>query len=313
MRRLYESRIDLPALLPEGAGGIDAGLTLTKVVRASGGTIEAFAFKTAAESVHDIAERDPGQLSPASLRPLGVTGARADAYAALPGAFAAQEIEAAARGARALLSCAGATNDPLSGHDPRRGLSARDAPNGGDAGEMTANFVLALLGTGTAFAAVRGEKVQHLGGTALGGGSFTGIARRIDPALTYETMIAGAARGDRRRADVMVSDAYPDGIGRIGGEMTAAHLAKRGDETPDDVLAALLNMHGENIAQIAASRAIIAQIPRLVLAGGFAHENAALVISITAMAALFGVSVDLAPHAGFAGAIGAAILAGGKR
>ena len=300
MRRLYESRIALPALLPEGAAGIDAGLTLTKVVRASGGTIEAFAFKTAAESVHDIAERDPGQ-------PLGVTGARAAAYAAISGAVESQEIEAAARGARALLSCAGATDDPLPGHDPRRGLSARDA------GETTADFVLALLGTGTAFAAVRGEKVQHLGGTPLGGGSFTGIARRIDPALTYETMIAGAARGDRRRADVMVSDAYPDGIGRIGGEMTAAHLAKRGDETPDDVLAALLNLHGENIAQIAASRAIIAQIPRLVLAGGFAYENAALVISITAMAALFGVAVDLVPHAGFAGAIGAAILAGGNR
>lgn len=276
MRRLYESRIDLPGTLPAGATGIDAGLTLTKVVRASAGAIEAFAFKTAAQSVHDIAERDPGQ-------PLGITGARAAAYAALPGAIAAQEIEAAAHGARALLLCAGAPDE--------------------------ADFVLALLGTGTAFAAVRGEKVQHLGGTPLGGGSFTGIARRIDPALTYEAMIVGALRGDRRRADVMVSDAYPDGIGRIGGEMTAAHLAKRGDETPDDVLAALLNLHGENIAQIAASRAIIAQIPRLVLAGGFAHENAALVTSITSMAGLFGVRVDAAPHAGFAGATGAAILA----
>ena len=95
--------------------------------------------------------------------------------------------------------------------------------------------------------------------------------------------------------------------------MTAAHLAKRGDETQDDVLAALLNLHAENIAQIAASRAIIAQIPRLVLAGGFAHENAALVESITSMAGLFGVRVDVTPHPGFAGAIGAAILAGRKK
>ncbi len=300
MRKLYESRITLPAMLPEGAVGIDAGLTLTKVLRASGAAVEAFAFKTAAAPSDEIA-------GTGSSAPLGVTGARAAAYAELPGAVAAQEIEAAACGARALLSCSGATDDPLPGQDPRRGLSARDA------GETTADFVLALLGTGTSFAAVRGENVQHLGGTALGGGSFTGIARRIDPALTYEAMIAGAARGDRRRADLMVSDAYPDGIGRIGGEMTAAHLAKRGDETPDDVLAALLNLHAENIAQIAASRAIIAQLPRLVLAGGFAHENAALVTSITSMAGLFGVHVDVTPHAGFAGAIGAAILAGRKK
>jgi pantothenate kinase len=111
----------------------------------------------------------------------------------------------------------------------------------------------------------------------------------------------------------MVADAYPDGIGRIGGAMTAAHLAKHGNASPDDVLAALLNLHGENIAQIAASRAIIAQIPRLVLAGGFAHENHVLVASITGMAQLFGVRTDVAPHPGFVGALGAAIIAAQAR
>jgi activator of 2-hydroxyglutaryl-CoA dehydratase len=93
--------------------------------------------------------------------------------------------------------------------------------------------------------------------------------------------------------------------------MTAAHLSKHGDASRDDVLAALLNLHGENIAQIAASRAIIAQIPHLVLVGGFAHENHALVESLTAMAQLFGVKTEVAPHAGFAGALGAAIMAAG--
>jgi type II pantothenate kinase len=274
MRKLYACTIDVPVALPDGLIGIDAGLTLTKVVRATGGKIEAFAVETSGVGA--------GALAGEGAR-LGVTGARAAAHAR-EGAIIAQEIEAAALGARMMLGADG-------------------------------DFVLALLGTGTAFTAVRGEKVSHLGGTPLGGGSFAGIARRIDPALTYEAMIAGAARGDRRRADLMVSDAYAEGIGRIGGDMTAAHLAKGGGDGPadaqsgDDVLAALLNLHGENIAQIAASRAIIAQMRRLVLAGGFAHENPALVASITAMATLFGVQTQLAPHPGFAGALGAALAA----
>ncbi len=104
----------------------------------------------------------------------------------------AQEIEAGARGACALLECDGRLGD----------------------GE----FLLALLGTGTAFAAVRGATVQHLGGTPLGGGSFAGIARRVEPSLTYEALVAGAERGDRRRVDVMISDVYPDGIGRVESE-----------------------------------------------------------------------------------------------
>ena len=269
MRKLYACTIDAPVALPDGATGIDAGLTLTKVVRASAGRIEAFAFETGSATASDLGGGT-----------LGVTGARGHVHASA-GAIVSQEIEAAAIGAKALLAADG-------------------------------DFVLALLGTGTAFAAVRGDRVSHLGGTPLGGGSFAGIARRIDPSLAYEAMIAGASRGDRTRADLMVSDAYPEGIGRIGGAMTAAHLSKQGDASLDDVLAALLNLHGENIAQIGASRAIIAQLPRLVLAGGFAHENAALVASITSMATLFGVQTQVAPHPGFAGALGAAIAAARK-
>lgn len=47
----------------------------------------------------------------------------------------------------------------------------------------------------------------------------------------------------------------------------------------------------------------------LVLAGGFTHENPALIGSIAAMATLFGVTVTVAPHPGFAGAVGAALMA----
>lgn len=257
-------------LLPAGALGIDAGLTLTKTVRAGAGGIEASSCLSG------------GGVTTAGDAVAGVTGARAQRIEG-PRIVRAQEIDAAARGARAMLA--------------REGVDA-DAP-----------FVLALLGTGTAFAAVTEGRVMHLGGTALGGGSFAGIARRIGAALTYEAMIAGAARGDRTRADMMVSDAYAEGIGRIGPDLTAAHLAKPGDASSDDVLASLLNLHGENIAQIAAQRARAVQIERIVLAGGFAHGNARLVESIAFMAGLFGVSTHVVRAPGYAGAVGAALIA----
>lgn len=259
------------ALLPYGAVGIDAGLTMTKSARGIDGGVELRAGETAGFDITHVA----------GAACVGVTGARVPT--GIEGAHAIQEIEAAARGVGALLAI----------EDERE--------NDG--------WLLALLGTGTAFAAVREGRVTHLGGTPLGGGSFAGIARQIDPSLTYETMVAAAARGDRRNADMMVSDAYPEGIGRIGPDLTAAHLARADGKPRDDVLAALLNLHGENIAQIAASRATIAQLKRIVLAGGFAHNNPALVASITAMAALFGVQVRTVPAPGFAGAIGAALIA----
>ena len=269
-------------LLPEGALGIDVGMTLTKVVRgaASGVLLEA-------RETHGAFEGgDQAWLAVEAAAPVGVTGARASLLrdvAAVP----VQEIEAGARGARALLESAGRLGD----------------------GE----FLLALLGTGTAFAAVRGTLVQHLGGTPMGGGSFAGIARRVEPSLTYDAMIAGATRGDRRRVDVMIADIYPDGIGRVSADLTAAHVARAADGSLDDFLAGLLNMHGENIAQIAAGRAQAVRMSRVVLAGGFVHGNAALVGSIASMAALFGLSVETAPWPAYAGALGAALIAAEKR
>ncbi|TAK57451.1 MAG: hypothetical protein EPO22_12235 [Dehalococcoidia bacterium] len=263
-----------PGLLPDGALGIDAGITLTKVARATPAGIAL----EARETQPDLDER---WLAADAATAVGVTGARASSIGAA-GAVV-QEIEAGARGTRALLDGEG-----------RLG--------GGE-------FLLALLGTGTAFAAVRDVTMQHLGGTPLGGGSFAGIARRVEPSLTYEQLVARAERGDRRRVDVMISDVYPAGIGRVGPDLTAAHLARATEGSLDDFLAGLLNLHGENIAQIAAGRAQAARTSRVVLAGGFAHGNAPLVASITSMAALFGLSVETVPWPAYAGALGAAIIA----
>lgn len=264
-----------PTVLPEGAVGVDAGLTLTKIARRAPDSIELVACETrmVLEAGASVEELAPGAGS------AGVTGARGDLLAGNKSIARVQEIEAAACGAIALMASA--------------------APP---------EFVLALMGTGTAFAAVRNGAVSHLGGTPMGGGSFGAIVRRIEPSMPHREVMDRAANGDRRNADLMVSDAYPGGIGRIGADLTAAHLSKA-EGSLDDFLAGLLNMHGENIAQIAAGRALVAGIRNIVLVGGFVHDNPLLAASMIGMGRLFGLAVDVAPHAGFAGAVGAALTA----
>jgi type II pantothenate kinase len=276
---LEDDTLHISGLLPDGAAGIDVGLTLAKIARATANGVELLVRPTTDAPEHLRVLARPAEGSRA---PFGVTGARVDRIDSQEAAVRLQEIEAAACGVRKLFEA-----------------EARVLPD---------QFVLALLGTGTAFALVRGGRATHLGGTALGGGSFTGIARRIDSALGYAEMVAGAERGDRRNVDLMVSDAYPEGIGRIGPDLTAAHLA-RTDGSIDDTLAGLLNLHGETIGQIAASRARIADAANVVVAGGFAHNNPTLVASMSSMIGMFGITAEAAPSPGFAGAIGAAWMA----
>jgi hypothetical protein len=87
-------------------------------------------------------------LAAGATATIGVTGARASLLGAA--GVSVQEIEAGARGTRALLECDGRLGD----------------------GE----FLLVLLGTGTAFAAVRGATVQHRG--AAGGSPSPALPRR---------------------------------------------------------------------------------------------------------------------------------------
>jgi len=265
-------------LLPPGAIGIDAGMTLVKVARATGDGVafEARETRRVLDDGQEMFARQPGSVA-------GLTGAHARLLRGMEDSTHVQEIEAGARGASALLESDGRLGDGA--------------------------FLLVLLGTGTTFAEVRGAVVQHLGGTPLGGGSFAGIARRLEPSLTYEQIVAGAERGDRRKVDVMISDVYPRGIGSVGPDLTAAHLVRADAGSIDDVLAGLLNLHGENIAQIAAGRAQAMKMRRVVLAGGFAHNNPLLVASLTSMAALFGMAVEAVPCPGYAGAVGAALVA----
>lgn len=268
-------------LLPEGAIGIDAGMTLTKIAHATpdGIVLDARETRTVFTDHGWSAMRDAARANGRT----GVTGAKI-AVVPDPGEHVqVDELEASARGVIALLEAEGRLGD--------------DA------------FLMAMLGTGTAFAVIRGDEINHLGGAALGGGSFAGMAHRVDQSLTYEDMITRAERGDRRNVDTMVSDLYPDGIGRVSANMTAAHLAQRGQGSLDDFLAGLLNLHAESIGQIAASRARMADLTRIVVAGGFAHNNEAMMSMFKKIAGMFGISVDIVSAPGYAGAIGAALIA----
>jgi type II pantothenate kinase len=252
-------------------------MTLTKIVRATSKGLTVASCETgSAEAAALIAEAF------ADGARVGTTGARVTGLPSGANAVVAQEIDTAARGCIALL------------HAEER-LGAGD-------------FLMALMGTGTAFASVRGGRVNHMGGTAMGGGSFSGIARRVAAELSYPDVLAAAARGDRRNVDSMIADVYPEGIGRIGPDLTAAHLSKKNGST-DDFLAGLINLHGENIAQIACGRAAMVSAARIVLCGMFVHENPTLVKSLTDMTNRFGVAVETVPVPGYAGAIGAALIA----
>ena len=150
-------------------------------------------------------------------------------------------------------------------------------------------FLLCNVGTGVSILHVQSETdYTRVSGTALGGGTFLGLARLLTQARRFEEALEVAARGDARRVNMLVSDIYGSGDERSGlklpGDLTASFFAKniaaddpeadpRAQVTDDDICKSLVVMIAQNVAQIAHLNARIHGARRVFFTGNFLRRN----------------------------------------
>jgi type II pantothenate kinase len=111
------------------------------------------------------------------------------------------------------------------------------------------------VGTGTALVAVfdKGNRVEHVGGTGIGGGTVMGLSRRmlgIDDFFTIENL---ALQGVTLNVDLSVMDVTHSSVGIVSGEATASNFGRL-DRWSDsrDVAAGILNMVSQVVGVISA-------------------------------------------------------------
>jgi type II pantothenate kinase len=154
-----------------------------------------------------------------------------------------------------------------------------------------------------------------LGGTALGGGTLMGLGGLLLGGASFEEIIALAARGDRRRVDLLVSDIYRPGEIALAGDATAANFGKpavhRGPPAPEDLANAIMGMLGENVALICTGLAAAHGVRRIVYGGSTLRGNRPLRDVLTLITTAFGREPLFLDAGEYAGAIGALELASG--
>ncbi len=124
------------------------------------------------------------------------------------------------------------------------------------------------LGTGTAIVSVRPEKIMHVGGTGIGGGTLLGLAKHMLGVVTIERLEELASKGDLRRVDLTVRDIAGGPIGDLPPNTTAANFGKvAADATPEDKALAIMNMIVESIGVLAMASARASNQENIVLTG----------------------------------------------
>ncbi len=176
-------------------------------------------------------------------------------------------------------------------------------------------YVLTSFGTGTSIFLVSADTSERVSGTAVGGGTLTGLASLLLGTSDFERVISLAAEGERSRVDLMVSDLYLNAASSpVLSYMTAANFGGRRLERASraDIAAALLQLVLETIALLSIQTAKTHKTKQIILAGS--PTKAAIIRDVfTEIGRLFDYEFIYADQGPYFGAMGAMELGNNDR
>ncbi len=168
------------------------------------------------------------------------------------------------------------------------------------------NFIVANIGTGTPFIRVHGQKVKHLGGTGIGGGTIEGISKLVlkcDVPTTEKLALKG-----KNSLDLTVGDIVKGGIGMIPKDATASNFGnvKNTKFSKNDFAFSLINSVAESIAVMTYLAAKSENTKTIIFTGRVAN-NKLIRKRISSVLKLFNLKPVFPKNAEYCTAIGAAL------
>jgi type II pantothenate kinase len=253
-------------IIPSGKIGIDMGQSLSKLVYLEDAelVLSLFPTKKSIAAIKDLLNSKMGQFNT-----LNFTGGKSyNLYREYCDGFPANlinEFEANVKGLEFLFSLEKKKELPRS--------------------------LVVTIGTGTSIV-LKNDKIQHLGGSALGGGFFMGLIKTLFDLNNFQEAMNLSKKGNRYNIDLKVSDIYSPEDNRVDllfREFTAASLGKIDEEFQvnllkrEDFISSIICLIGENLGSIATITADKNNVKDIVFSGGFLKENKILkkILSLT--------------------------------
>lgn len=167
-------------------------------------------------------------------------------------------------------------------------------------------IIISNIGTGTAIIEVDGARITHLGGTGVGGGTITGLARQMLNTTDFDTIMSYASKGNINNVDLHIGDIAENNIGFLNREYTASNFGKMLDTaTREDVAAGILNLTYQVIGMVSVFAAKSKNNDTVVVTGNGSNNviGKKILISISKM---YSINFEFPADAEYATAIGAA-------
>eukprot|EP00048_Salpingoeca_helianthica_P002434 m.57211 g.57211 ORF g.57211 m.57211 type:complete len:815 (-) comp12096_c0_seq1:53-2497(-) len=182
-------------------------------------------------------------------------------------------------------------------------------------------YLLVNIGSGVSIVRVDSEtQYTRVDGSAVGGGTFWGLASLLTAASDFNAILDLAHDGDSRSVDMLVGDIYggaaPASLG-LDNDLLASSFGKAARSARDpaarhfserDIAKSLLDMISNNIGQIACLNARLYGLKRIYFGGFFIRGRPMTMNKITLAVDYWGkgeIDALFLRHEGYIGAIGA--------
>ena len=130
------------------------------------------------------------------------------------------------------------------------------------------NIIIANIGTGTAIIEARKDKIIHLGGSGVGGGTILGLAKKILSLSDFKDIMALADSGSLEPVDLLLEDIMAMNLGFLDKKTTASNFGKMLDTASNsDIALGILNMVYQVIGMLAIFAARSRNIEKVIVTG----------------------------------------------
>jgi type II pantothenate kinase len=129
--------------------------------------------------------------------------------------------------------------------------------------------IVVSMGTGTALVHVKGDDMQYLGGTGVGGGTLFGLSHQMLGIRDIENLEALAENGDISKVDLRISDISKKSLSpTLELDTTASNFGKLSDlATREDIALGIINLVFETIGMVSVFASRCFSIKNVVLTG----------------------------------------------
>jgi type II pantothenate kinase len=171
------------------------------------------------------------------------------------------------------------------------------------------NIVIANIGTGTAIIEARKDKILHLGGSGVGGGTILGLAKKLLSISSFAGIMELADAGNLEPVDLLLEDIMATDLSFLNKKTTVSNFGKILDSARnEDIALGIINLVYQVIGMIAVFAARSRNIDRVIVTGSGSNNPLGQKI-LAEITRLHSIAFEYPDDAEYTTAIGAGLCA----